>query len=89
MRVKQGFVLREICGEYIIVPTGEIAIEFNGLMTVNEIGAFLWERLNQEVSFEDLLQAILDEYDVDEVTARIDLKEFIEYLNKYQILEEK
>lgn len=87
MRVRQGFVLRKICGEYVIVPTGEITIEFNGLMTVNEVGAFLWGKLNEHVSFDELLQAVLDEYEVDEVTAKADLQEFIEYLNKYQVLE--
>ena len=45
MRVKKDFILREIAGDYIIIPTGKTALEFNGLITVNEVGASLWNML--------------------------------------------
>lgn len=80
MRIDKSFVLREIAGEYIIIPTGRTALEFNGLITVNDIGMELWEMLQEDVTFEELLKGILDEYDVDESTAREDIQEFLDKL---------
>lgn len=87
MKVKDGFVLREICGENIIIPTGEATMQFNGLMTINEVGVSLWKLLSSNVSFDDLVKGILDEYDIDEKTARNDIQEFLDYLDQYNILE--
>ena len=49
MRINKEFVLREIAGDYILVPVGDTALEFNGLITLNEVGAFLWGKLQQDV----------------------------------------
>lgn len=86
MRVKKDFILREIAGDYIIIPTGKTALDFNGLITVNEVGASLWNMLQKEVTLEDLVQGILDEYDVEESVAREDIQEFLEALVKGGIL---
>lgn len=86
MKVDKEFVLREIVGEYIIIPTGKTVLEFNGLITVNEVGISLWNMLQNEVSFEELVQGILDEYDVDEETAKEDTKEFLNRLVEGGIL---
>lgn len=86
MRIDKNFVLREIAGEYIIIPTGRTALEFNGLITVNDIGMELWEMLQEDITFEDLLKGILDEYDVDESTAREDIQEFLDKLANGGIL---
>ena len=51
MRVQDEFVLREIAGDYVIIPTGKTVLKFNGLITVNEVGAFLWNMLQKEVSW--------------------------------------
>ena len=63
MKVQNDFVLREIAGDYVIIPTGKTVLSFNGLITVNEVGADLWKMLQSEVSFDDLVQGILDIYD--------------------------
>lgn len=76
MKIDKNFVLREIAGEYIIIPTGRTALEFNGLITVNEVGMELWKMLQEDVTFDDLLNGILEEYDVDENAAREDIQEF-------------
>ena len=87
MKVQKEFVLREIAGDYVIIPTGKTVLTFNGLITVNEVGADLWKMLQSEVSFDDLVQGILDIYDVDEVTAREDIQEFLDTLVQGGILE--
>ena len=48
MRVDKEFVLREIAGDYIIIPTGKTVLEFNGLITVNEVGVSIWNMLQKE-----------------------------------------
>ena len=88
MKIDKNFVLREIAGEYIIIPTGRTALEFNGLITVNEVGMELWKMLQEDVTFDDLLNGILEEYDVDENAAREDIQEFLDRLVKGGILTE-
>lgn len=88
MKIDKNFVLREIAGEYIIIPTGRTALEFNGLITVNEVGMELWKMLQEDVTFDDLLNGILEEYDVDENAAREDIQEFLDRLVKGEILTE-
>ena len=86
MKIDRNFVLREIAGEYIIIPTGKTALEFNGLITVNEIGMELWKMLQNEVTFDDLLNGIMEEYDVDEEIAKEDIQDFLEKLKEGGIL---
>ena len=82
MRIEKEFVLREIAGDYIIIPTGKTVLEFNGLITVNEVGVTLWNMLQEEVTVDQLVQGVLAEYDVDEEVAREDIQEFLDTLDK-------
>ena len=70
MKIKEGFVLRTIAGSNIVVPVGAASIDFNGMITLNDSGAFLWKELEQDCDIDDLTAALLREYDVDEATAR-------------------
>lgn len=80
MKINKEFVLREIAGDYIIIPTGRTVLEFNGLITVNEVGVSLWNMLQKGATLDELVQGILDEYDVEEQVAREDIQEFLETL---------
>ena len=86
MRINKEYVLREIAGDYIIIPVGATALEFNGLITVNEVGVTLWNMLQEEVTMEDLVRGVLAEYDVKEEVAREDIQEFLDELVKGGIL---
>lgn len=86
LRIEKEFILREIAGDYILVPVGNTALEFNGLLTVNEIGAFLWERMKKETTIDALTAAVLEEYEVDADTARKDVEEFVASLQKVGIV---
>ncbi|MGF0034522.1 PqqD family protein [Bariatricus sp. SGI.154] len=86
MKVDKEFVLREIAGDYIIIPTGKTVLEFNGLITVNEVGVSLWNMLQNEITLDGLVQGILDEYDVEEEVAREDIQEFLDTLASGGIL---
>ena len=88
MRVQDEFVLREIAGDYVIIPTGKTVLKFNGLITVNEVGAFLWNMLQKEVSLDDLVKGVLDEYDVDAEVAKEDIQDALSQSKEGGILEE-
>lgn len=86
MRINKEFVLREIAGDYVIIPTGQTVLEFNGLITVNEVGVVLWNMLQEEVTEDQLVEGILEEYDVEEEVAREDIREFLDRLVQGKIL---
>lgn len=82
LKIKDGFMLREVAGQWVVVPLGERVVEFNGIMTLSESGALLWKALESDVLEEELTQAIIKEYDIDQQTAETDVREFISELKK-------
>ena len=88
MKLEKEFVLREIAGDYVIIPVGKMVIEFNGLITVNEVGVSIWNMLQNEVTFDQIVQGILNEYEVEESVAREDIREFLDQLIDGGILTE-
>ena len=68
MKLKEGFLLREVAGQVVVLPTGD-ELDLNMMITLNDTGKFLWERLEEETSEEALVEALLSEYDVDKETA--------------------
>lgn len=77
MKIKSGYMLREVAGEAVVVPTGEATLNFQGIISLNETGALLWKELEQGCEKKDLVQALLDEYEVDAETAEKDVNEFL------------
>lgn len=86
MKLNKDFILREIAGEYILVPIGDTPLSFNGLITVNDVGAFIWNNIKKTSSEEEILKLILDEYDVDKDSAKEDLAEFLGKLREAEII---
>lgn len=86
MKVKDDYLLRNVAGSHIVVPVGEGCLDFSGVITLNEVGAFLWEKLQADTSAGELLSALLAEYDVDEATAKADIDEFIAKLKGADLL---
>ena len=70
MKTSNEFIMREIAGEYVLVPIGKRALTFQGLVTMNEVGALIWEMMEKESDIDQIVSGILDEYEVDEQTAR-------------------
>ena len=85
MKLKDGFLLREIAGEIVVLPTGD-DLDLNMMITLNETGKFLWERLASGAEIEDLVTAKLKEYDSDEAGARMHVTEFLEKLDGFGFL---
>jgi len=75
-----------VAGNYIVVAVGSAVKEFNGVINLNETGAFLWKRLQDGAEEEDLVQALLNEYDVEEELARKDVRSFIDKIQGAKLL---
>ena len=76
MKINTDFILRELAGETILVPTGKTAQNFNGMLCLSETAAFIWKILPDTDGAEAVVRAVLDEYEVDEETARKDVEAF-------------
>jgi len=80
MKLKEGFILREVAGQIVVLPSGD-ELNLNMMITLNETGKFLWERLENETDEAALVAALLAEYDVDEDTAKAAVSGFVTKLN--------
>ncbi len=86
MKLKDGFALRQVGGHSLVVPVGAQTVNFNGMITLNETGAFLWQQLQQESTAEALTAALLAEYEVTAEVAAADVAAFIEKLRQAALL---
>lgn len=88
MKIKEGFILKEIAGSYVVVPVGEDLVDFSLMITTNETGAFLWNHLLNDVTASQLVDALKSEYEgaSDDVLSA-DVDEFVSLLKENGILE--
>ncbi len=87
MKVKSGFVLHPIAGEYVVVPVGERTTEFSGMLRLNSTGAFLWDRLLQQSDAQSLESALVAEYGISEELAAKAVASFVEQLSAADVVE--
>ena len=87
MKIKQGFVVREIAGKSVAVATGALSRDFHGMVTLNGTGRFLFEELKNDTDVEALTVRLTEEYDVDIETARKAVAAFVDTLQREGILE--
>ena len=88
MRLKDGFVLREIAGSFMMVPVGRRTQEVPGVIALTETGALLWRMLEKGAEEGDLVRSLLDEYDVSEDRATSDVRAFVAKAREQGLLEE-
>ena len=87
MKIKDGFVLKELAGSFMVVPLGSQVMNFSSIIKLSESGAFLWRLLDDEKTIDELTCAMLSEYEVDEAKARADIEKFIKKLEDADLLE--
>ncbi len=88
MKIKNGFVLKEIADNFVVVPVGEDLVDFSLMITINETGAFLWNCLAEDRSEAELVALLKNEYEGasdEELTA--DVSEFVSLLKENNVLE--
>lgn len=88
MKIKDGYMLRNVAGSYVVVPMGKEAADFNGMITLNETGAFLWKMLERERTPEELAQALQREYEVSAEQAQKSVLRFLEKLKENHFAED-
>lgn len=80
MKIVKEFILREIAGEYILVPTGATTQEFNGMITMTDTAKFIWENIEKVNSLMELVDLMKATYDIDRETAVKDTMQFVNEL---------
>ncbi|MEE0859083.1 MAG: PqqD family protein [Acutalibacteraceae bacterium] len=84
--MNKKYLLREVAGEYLLVPIGESSVQFNSLVTMNETGAFIWKKLDKGMDTEQIAEALTKEYTISLQQAKNDVIEFINYLKNKSII---
>lgn len=88
MKIREGFVVREIQDAIIAVPTGDLVKEFHSVINLNKKAEFLWNLLENEITFDDLVVKLIENYNVDIEKAKSDAEKFVNQLKNYKIIEE-
>ena len=81
LKLKDGFIMREIAGDTMVLPSGD-ELDLNMMITLNDTGKFLWVRLQEGITMEALVEAVLKEYDVEEAEAKLQIEKFVGKLNE-------
>lgn len=87
MKIKEDFLLRKVADSYVVVPINSMSLDFNGIINLNETGALLFELLQKGAEKQDLLDKLLEEYEVTPEKAESDLDDFIQKVKDADILE--
>lgn len=87
MNIKKRLLKRKIAGDAFLVPVGKEVYDSNGLFFLNEVGEFIWDHLENANGSEDILKALLEEYNVEESVARQDVEAFMEKLRDMDIID--
>ena len=88
MKIKSDFMLREVAGYYVVVPVGNGAMDFNGVINLNESGATLWKAMENDITEDGLVDALMAEYDVDAERAKCDVAAFVKKMKDAKLIEE-
>lgn len=88
MKIKDGFILKEVAGNNIVIATGEQKMSFNGVMTFNEVGAAVFKLLDGTNTVENIAEKIAADYNADIETVKKDVNTLIEKMKQYGLIEE-
>ena len=87
MKIREGFILREVAGTFVIISAGDDNLDFKGVITVNEVGALIWRGVEAGIGKEEIVEKIVSEYDVAKDIASADCDEFLAQLISKNIIE--
>lgn len=86
MKIKREFALREIAGDILLVPTGKTALDLNGMLTLNAVGAEIWKMLPEVENEDEIVSRLMQEYEADSKQMKHDVGEFLNKLRELGIL---
>lgn len=88
MKIKDGFILKDVAGSKIVIATGAQRINFNGVITFNDVGAEVFNMLDGTNSVEDIISKISADYNVDSNMVKNDVEKLIEKMRKHNLIDE-
>lgn len=88
MKIKNGFILKDVAGSKIVIATGSAKLDFNGVITFNDVGADVFTMLDGTKTVADIVTQIATDYGIDESTVKTDVEKLIEKMRKYNLIEE-
>ncbi len=87
MKINKSMTLRTIAGDNILVPNADTTLDLNGLFVVTETGAFIWENLESAEDDAEVVDKLLEKYEIDRETAETDVADFLSKLRQYGIID--
>ncbi len=88
MKLNQDFIYRRVVDSALLVPCGNKRANFNGILSLNKVGAFVAEKLQEETTFESLVESVVNKFEVDAQTATRDIETFLDQLRANGALDE-
>jgi hypothetical protein len=88
MKIRGEFITRQILDDTVVLPVGNTAIEFNNMIMLNSVSLVIWQCLEKDVSFDDILKAVTDNFEVSQEQAVADIREFLDGMRSYNLLDE-
>ena len=86
MEIKKKVILRSVAGEYMLMPVGDTALQYNGIFVMTESAQLLWRAIEEGKEKEELIGILTKEYEIDSAAAEADVNEFLERLSAYGII---
>lgn len=87
MKIKDAYILKEVANQYVVVPTGKEVINFNGMMTLNRTAKLLFEALQEDKEIDELVNLLVEHFDISMKQAHIDVLDFIKILESKKMFE--
>lgn len=88
MKLRGEYVIRKIVDEIVVVPVGKTALEFKGMIVLNEVSEVIWSCLKKETTLEEILRCVMEEFDVSEQEAKEDIENILDTLRYVKLLDE-
>lgn len=88
MKIKEGFITREIAGTIVAVPTGKLVNEFQGMINLTHSAKFVWDLLQEDITIEEITDKLAEKYNLNREKAKADVEKFINHLKTSHLIEE-
>jgi len=88
VKVRDGFIVKKVVDDYVVVPVGDNFVDFSSIINLNETGAFLWKCLENDVTEDELANMLAKEYEADISEVKDDTSAFVESLKNAGLIED-
>lgn len=88
MKIKDGFILKKVVDDFIVVPVNNNFMEYSSVINLNETGCFLWQCLEKDTTLDKLCESLANEYEMSVEDIKDDVVQFVDNLKKQNLIEE-